>query len=196
MLQSLMSKKVFLDQIEFDSLLEWLSPDRDEAGNKYESIRLGLIRYFRFKGCAGVEDLADETINRVAKKLPSLDITTGNEPITYFYGFASKVFLEELRRRKKETDFETINIADKPKSVSDGKEIQFECLEQCLSELGLKDNELVINYYSKNKSEKFVFRQKLAESLDISLNGLHVKVHRLRNRLQVCVQACLNKNSL
>src|SRR5262245_21687271 len=53
---------------EFDRLLLWLNPDRDKAGEKYEWIRKRLIKIFVCRGCNVPEELADKTINRVARK--------------------------------------------------------------------------------------------------------------------------------
>jgi RNA polymerase sigma factor (sigma-70 family) len=191
-----MSKNSTLDQNEFDELLNWLSPNREEAGEKYESIRAGLIRFFSFRGCGNAEDLADETINRVARKLPKLDLTTGNKPATYFYGFASKIFLEELKRRQKTAEFEDNSEKQNPNKDADEEENKFKCLENCLNELERDERELVTNYYCKDKSDKFEFRRQLAESLNISINTLHVRIHRLRNALRICIEVCLEKNSL
>ncbi len=64
-----MHKEWTLTQAALDSLLAWLDPDRDRAGAKYEAIRTRLIKVFVCRGCPEAEDLADETINRVASKL-------------------------------------------------------------------------------------------------------------------------------
>ena len=61
-----------LGQKQFDALLAIFSQDREEAGQKYEHIRHGLIRYFDVKGCNDPQGLADETINRGAVKLSCL----------------------------------------------------------------------------------------------------------------------------
>src|SRR5205807_7011414 len=88
-------------QADLDNLLEWLAPDREDAGRKYIEIRDGLVRYFRTKGCYESQSLADETINRVAVKLKSLDTSRDLKPVTYFYGFAKNIFLEHLAALKK-----------------------------------------------------------------------------------------------
>src|SRR5262245_20430567 len=54
---------------EFDCLLAYLSPDREEAGKEYETLRRKLIKLFQYRGCHSPEELADETINRIAKKI-------------------------------------------------------------------------------------------------------------------------------
>ena len=56
----------------FDALLEWLDPDRDKAGQRYEVIRAGLIRIFVAKGLSDAEHYTDEAIDRVIKKLPEI----------------------------------------------------------------------------------------------------------------------------
>lgn len=191
-----MSRRTQLDQVQFDGLLKWLSPDQDEAGKTYEYIRAGLMRYFRFKGCRNDEELADETINRVAKKLPEMDLTTGNKPITYFYGFAANIFLEELRSNKREVELEAIPPVKQPIDASENEGLKFDCLDYCLGKLEPIDKELLIDYYRKDRSEKFEYRKKLAENLNLSIGTLHVKVHRLRQVLRICVEKCIGKHSL
>jgi hypothetical protein len=61
-----------LTQEGFDGLLTWLSPDREQAGRKYEEIRLRLIKIYTRRGCTTPEELADEVFNRVTKKLPEI----------------------------------------------------------------------------------------------------------------------------
>jgi len=56
----------------FHRLLNWFNEensDRDSGAQKYEEIRQKLISYFDHRGCRFPEDLADETLNRMAQKL-------------------------------------------------------------------------------------------------------------------------------
>src|SRR5690242_3335578 len=87
-----------LDQAAFGELLDWLGPDPETAGQTYELIRHKLITLFRCRGCAVPEELADETINRVIRKLPQIKPDYHGNPIRYFYGVAKKVYKEYLRR--------------------------------------------------------------------------------------------------
>ena len=70
----------------------------------FNSIREGLIRFFRFKGCSDAQTLADETINRVAEKIPTFDESKDVKKLTIFYGFASNIFHEYLRTKKRQTE--------------------------------------------------------------------------------------------
>ncbi|HKP37054.1 MAG TPA: hypothetical protein VJT71_09355, partial [Pyrinomonadaceae bacterium] len=58
-----------LAQEDFDRLLAWLDADRERAGVIYEKIRWRLITIFAARNCVTPEDLADETLDRVARKV-------------------------------------------------------------------------------------------------------------------------------
>ena len=53
----------------FNGLLDWLGTDRDSAARRYEQIRSRLIKIFVCRGCTATEELADETLDRVGKRL-------------------------------------------------------------------------------------------------------------------------------
>ncbi len=86
------------DEKDFDALLSWLDPDRERAGEKYETIRQGLIKMFSWKRASDPEGLADETINRVTRKVAAIREGYVGDPRLYFYGVAKRVLLEEVRR--------------------------------------------------------------------------------------------------
>ena len=80
-----MKKKWELTQAAFEKLLAWLDTDRDRAGSKYETIRLRLIKIFTCRGCLEVEELADETINRVVSRVDEVASDyQGDHPSLYF----------------------------------------------------------------------------------------------------------------
>src|SRR5580692_9915969 len=53
----------------FDLLLTKLAPDPTQAGLRYEKLRTRLIAFFLRRMLPAPEDLADETINRLARRL-------------------------------------------------------------------------------------------------------------------------------
>src|SRR5436305_9402910 len=53
----------------FSKLLARLDADRERAGEKYEDLRHTLIKFFEWRGAPSPEDHADETLNRIARKL-------------------------------------------------------------------------------------------------------------------------------
>ncbi len=187
-----------LSQQDFKALLDWFSADRDEAGRQYEMIREGLIRFFRFRGCADPATLADETINRVASKISTLDSSKEVKTITYFYGFAANVFREYLRKTKnRETQFTPeITLPSQKYELLDSSVTEHDCLEDCLTKISGEERLLVTQYYSLEKSEKFEMRRKLAEKANLKLPALHTKVFRIRGVLRECIHDCLKINSL
>ena len=187
-----MTKKTQITKDDFEALLNWLSNDDEEAANEYEKIRGGLVRYFRYKGCSYCDELADETINRVARKIEQLDLSTGSKKSTICYGFAYNVFREYLRdNENKNVQIENeTTIEDKSKKYEVSVEKDFDCLEKCLSKLDIKQKELLTTYFSKEKSEKIILRKKIADELGITPNALHVRVYRIKNIVKKCIEKC------
>jgi len=183
-----------ITQSEFDQLLEWLSSDREDAARAYERIRSGLIRFFRFRGCGEAESLADETINRITRKLSKLVLNDGIQTSTYFYSFASKIVLEEKRRNRKITTLDSIDrtLFDmSPNSYDESREIQHTCLDSCMASLPAAERGLLISYYSKEKTAKIEVRKTLADDMNLTVAALHTKVHRMRLNMRECISKCL-----
>lgn len=185
-------KKWALTQQAFDSLLVWLDSDRDRAGALYETIRRRLIRIFVCRGCAEPEDLADETINRVARKVDEIVKTYIGDPALYFYGVANNVYLESLHRKPK-LQTPPVEPRFEPRFEPRSEEFNHElnCLEECMKTLPSNNRKLVMEYYQEEKHAKIVNRQHLAEQLGIPLNALRIRAHRIRAALKNCVKECL-----
>jgi DNA-directed RNA polymerase specialized sigma24 family protein len=181
-----MNKGWVLTRESFDALLLWLDPERDAAGRKYEEIRLRLIKIFVCRGCYEPEDLADETINRVSKKLKEIAGTYSGEPARYFYGVANKVHLEYIRRKP-------VPIPPAPHDASSSLEREHACLERCIQELTTANRMLVLEYYREEKRAKIDHRKNLADQLGIALNALRIRACRIRASLQHCVESCINE---
>jgi DNA-directed RNA polymerase specialized sigma24 family protein len=175
-----------------------LDPDYDRAGEKYESLRLALMKFFDWRGARFPEELADETINRVIRKLDEGE--TIRDLPTYCHGVARLVLLEKLKSpENKRADFETLPPAalvapERPErpEQEDVDERQ-DCFERCLKELPAESRQLILQYYSDEKREKISRRMAMAERLGIPLNALRSRAQRIRNRLEECVNGCMNK---
>ncbi|PYS82204.1 MAG: hypothetical protein DMF67_13750 [Acidobacteria bacterium] len=181
-----MNQENALTQAAFDSLLAWLDADREQAGRKYENIRLRLIKIFTCRGRPDAEELADETINRVTLKAPTVSKEYVGDPALYFYGVAQKVFLESVRKPARAD-------APPPAVDSDEREREYECLERCMERLSQGNRELVLEYYQNEKRARINHRKELAERLGIAQNALRIRAHRIRATLQRCVRACLEQ---
>ncbi|MBP7375440.1 MAG: sigma-70 family RNA polymerase sigma factor [Pyrinomonadaceae bacterium] len=188
-----MNKNSNLTQHDFDELLAWLSPDRETAGQLIVQISAGLNRYFQMRGCSEPEILVDETINRVAAKLGTLDLSSEIKPVTYFYGFAKKICLESLSN-----SYRSMTALDLDKMAGPEFDLEYldsddrlKCLDECINRLSRKESSLVIAYYEKGKGEKIQARRDLAKKLKLNIGNLQLQVHRLKNILRKCMENCL-----
>jgi len=175
-----------IPQEAFDQFLAWLCPDHKESGHRYEQIRNRLIRVFTCRGCDCPEDLADETINRVTIKARDIAGSYTGEPQRYFYGVARRVFLEYKRTRR------PIPPPPIPES-SERKELELQCLEQCMQELPGRNRGLISEYHREEKRAKINLRKQLARELKIEFNALRIRVHRILRDLRICVFKCLKE---
>jgi len=182
-----MNKSWVLTQESFDALLDWLGPERELAGLKYEHIRTRLMKIFTCRGCSEPEELADETINRVIKRLTEIQDDFKGDQARYFYGVANKVHLEYLRRKK-------VTPTLPPSSDSARVEAEFECLERCLDHLTVENRRLVLEYYQSERKAKIEQRKMQAKGLGIAPNALRIRAHRIRTLLQECVENCLERH--
>lgn len=175
-----------LTQTAFQHLLDWLDPDREQAGRKYENIRLKLIKILACNGSASPEDLADETINRVAKRVPEIAPTYVGDPALYFFGVAQNVYLESVKKR-------AYAPPPPPPASTEEKERRHQCLDRCMQRLPAETREIVREYYTEEKRVKIDHRKSLAARLGIAPNALRIRVHRVRAALKECVFECLQE---
>jgi DNA-directed RNA polymerase specialized sigma24 family protein len=187
-----MTIKTDISQDSFEELLNWLDADREQAGSKYESIRSRLIKIFYARGCHTAEELADETIDRVARKVETLHENYQGEPAAYFFAVAKKILLE-YSRQPKPAELPTV-IADE-KSSSQNLEAYSECLEKCLQTFIPAQREFIIRYYRGEKRTKLEQRKKLEQELGITSEVLRTRAFRIRKTLEKCVITCIEERA-
>jgi len=166
----------------FDQFLSWLDPDPESAGLKYESIRARLIMMFRARRCVVAEDLADATIDRVARKLNVIINKFTGDPTRYFYGVARKIYLEYQRQ-----------LIANPKRVRWSLPLYIEDpdfenvlkqLDEALSSLPKSDRELILSYYTGNGRNRITKRRALAQEFGLGPNALRLRVFRIRKEIK------------
>ena len=187
--------KWFLTQQAFDRLLASLSADRDEAGMQYEIIRLKLVRFFEWRAIDSPEDHADETINRVARRIDEGQVIENVKG--YFYGVARMVFMEALKERERAPvalENAPKGLREKVPEVSE-PEPRLQCFDRCLQELPAENRSLIMEYYQEERRAKIQLRQQLADKMRIPLNALRIRAHRIRMSLEKCITTCLGATS-
>lgn len=187
-----MKKQWDFSQAEFDLLLAWLGPNREQAGERYECIRDGLIELFDSWKCCDSEGLADETINRVIAKVEKIASSYSGDPSRYFYGVAKRLRHEQFRKKTTLTLLEWTTSS--PPQDSTQKEQTYACLDHCLDELSPIDKELILLYYREEKARKIQARKLMGSDRSISSNALRVRAHRIRLILEKCVADCVAAN--
>jgi DNA-directed RNA polymerase specialized sigma24 family protein len=174
----------------FDLLLARLDPDRNTAGEKYEAVRRKLVKFLAWWGSEFPEDHADETINRVTRKvLAQVEILDINK---YFVGVARLVYAEHVKERVRKREALAAQLPAAGEHPEQ-REARFECYERCLQTLPEPNRDLVIKYYQQGGGSKANVRQELAEQMGIQLNLLRIRAFRIRSTLKDCVRECLRR---
>jgi len=188
----------------FRQLLLWLDEGGDSGGEVYLEMRRRLVSYFDRKNCLPVEELADETLNRVARRLEEEGAITDTTPAHYCYIVAKFVFLEYLRQTEhRQISFDELpNSAQQtaipavlPEQVEETaiEEKRLLCFEGCLQNLEADNRELIIQYYYGEQRVKIDNRRAMAKRLQITMNALTIRACRLRDQLETCVNNCLGR---
>ncbi len=165
----------------FETFLGWLSPSREDAGRKYEQLRKQLIKFFEWRGCHTPEELSDEAVNRVAKRLAAAGVEGTGGSFAYCYGVARLVLLEYWRKVKPEP-----MPADVPApgiSPPEWSEAELECLSKCLGQLSAHDRTLITRYYQGDGRERIEIRRELAREVG-GANALRIQVFKIRAKLR------------
>jgi DNA-directed RNA polymerase specialized sigma24 family protein len=175
----------------FRELLARLDGDPERAGALYNRHRQRLIHYFNWERAADPEALADEVIDRVARRLHEGEVVPRLGG--YFLGVARLVAFEERRRAEQAG----ATLREYRRQVAYGREAtardlqhSLDCLEHCLEQLPLDRRELILDYYSGEPGARIVKRQRLAERLGLQPGALRNRALRLRQGLEECLADC------
>lgn len=163
------------------SLLTALGPT---AADRYEQLRWRLVRLFQWERCTDPETLADEALDRLARRLAE------SEPVerieSYLFGIARLLLREEaarsIRERTKLAEFARAHVRLSLPAADD----LAERLNHCVAKLEPDQRRLLLTYYQDKQ------REKLAESLGLQMNALRNRALRLREKLEKCVMSGQN----
>lgn len=165
-----------LSQKALDALLASLASDRTEAAQVYLTLRNRLVDLFTWERCPEPELHADETLNRMARRMAEGVVI--ENPYSYAHRIARLVMLETNRRVQRErTALRELGLATAEEPVS---ESALTALRKCLAALPADSRKLIEQYYSMD-------REKLAVAMEISVNTLRNRALRIRERLYACV---------
>jgi DNA-directed RNA polymerase specialized sigma24 family protein len=179
----------------FVRFLAWIDDGRESDGQEYLALRGRLVAYFDRKGCDVPDELADQTLERVNRRLDEVGEIVVETPAKFCYITAKFVFLEYLRSARRRED--TVDPADLGKlaynSGDEGderKEVLSVCLDRCLNELSFDDRSMIMGYYVGERRAKIDNRRSLAAKFGLSPNALAIRACRIRERLELCIRNC------
>lgn len=172
-------------------LIDYCSSNSASAPS-YNELRNTLIRYFQLKADIDPETAADQTLDRVGVKIQQqteiLDLKK------YSIGVARFIFLERIKvhAREKEAAAEYYS-GQESKPVEYEEDTRLRKWRECFQSLNSDERILLKNYFAdlpfSPLNEK---RIRLCSEYQISMNNLRLKVFRLRQRLEKCVQKNLD----
>lgn len=181
-----------------ERLLEILHPDPDRAALRYKRVRRRLERLFEWRGARFPEDLADETLTRVARKLDQGLEIHADDPYPYFCGVAHRLFKELLREERQERRFRDPASWPAPTEVGGEDTADDEratSLQECLDRLTPEMRDLILEYYEGDGRERIQNRQAMATRMGVPMNALRIRAHRIRMRIERCVRDRLQAQS-
>jgi hypothetical protein len=185
---------------DLDRLLLRLDSDKTSAAQNYEELRRALLKFFDWNRSLRAEELADETLNRVAGKLKTEEIQNVHP---YALSVARYVLLEDFKKYRREGSVEDIP-GGRDSLVSPGnpereiveridQQIRQSCLRECRAKLRPEDSVFVIAYYSAEGEKQKVHRKRLGEAEGTTMAALRTRANRLREKLEQCVTSCLEE---
>ena len=196
MTTQLLREEPKLTQFAFSRLLEWLDDGVDSNGETYLEMRRRLESYFDRRNRPFPDDLADATLNRIARTLDGAGSISVTPPARYCYVVARFVLLEDLRRWPQHVPVDPARTAITPVSAFDDRgqtairEQRLVCLDRCLEKLKPEQRQLAIEYYRDDKRARIDRRRELADRLGITANALNIRASRIRSALEACVDDC------
>jgi len=174
---------------EFDKLLLWFNADRNTAGESLTKIHTRLVQIFTSRHCPEGDELADEVVNRVTVRIVSV---RDNYPSAAqcCMAFVENVYREWLRDQKIRIN---AREPDKPRRHDD-LEREDRCLTKCLQTLDERDRDVFVRYFEGEGRARINARDKLAQERALTANALRIKAHRLRKRMRICIEECLEQH--
>ena len=186
---------------DFKRFLARLDPDPMRAWEAYAELRLALLTYFQHNRCSDCQQLADETLDRIAKKPDDYPIVNVAE---FAFGIARNVRREAARKVALRRDLAEAE-EEKPEHNEPNPEDtivsrldmarRLACLRRCMSALPREEKQLFQQYHAAESEALDEHRQRLAKALGVSPSTLRMRISRIRKRLENCFENCVERST-
>lgn len=173
----------------FERLLLCLDVDREKAGDEYLLLWQKMREYFAARGSTCAEELADETISRLARKIA--DGEQIRDILRFSFGLSRLIWMESLR--KPENSYISFDDAPTLSVVLPDfllRKEQNACYLHCIRQITDEEKNLMIEYWEDDQGLHYEARKLLAEKKGISPTALRIRVSRIKRKLEVCMENC------
>ncbi|MEZ5293733.1 MAG: hypothetical protein R2745_21795 [Vicinamibacterales bacterium] len=172
-----------------DVLLRQLDPDPSTAAERYTLLCRRLAAYFAWQRCLDPEGLADEVLDRVARRLA--DGERVDNIVSYALGVARNVARESFVRLERERKAEgAFGTGSSPQEAT-ADDAALDCLDHCLGRLPVDRRGQLLAYYGSDVGARIPARRQLATELGVTALALRNRMLRMRQRLEQCVAGCM-----
>ncbi len=158
-----------LTPAELERLLTCFDPDPDKAALAYLNLHLRLVKLFAWRGVLYAEELADETLNRLARYPNTIE-----NPCALAKGIARMVLSEYEREQRR-------SVKQRPAMKEPIAEEELKKLDLALAELRPEERDLILGYYQGGQPK--AVRQDLCLRFGLSPNALRIRVCRVKEKL-------------
>jgi RNA polymerase sigma factor (sigma-70 family) len=182
-------------QEDLDRLLNFLDPDRDCAAVRYEKLRRDMITLFSKRMLPCPEDLADESFNRVMRRLRNSGQSEIDSAAAYLITVAKNLCLEYTAKQNmlvslEDGDFEKEFFKNQV-SGPDLDDRVFEAMEKALNKLPVESRKFILTYHQVDKRGKKEAREAMAKEYGLTVNALRLRAYRIREKLKKDIDAIL-----
>jgi len=144
--------------------------------------------------CATPDDLADEAIDRVARRLAEGERIESPEVMHYVYGVARNVLLEHWKSERRAATATAVPTPARNPAEADVQrersELELDCFAECLNRQPEPERRLLLRYYEHTGHDKIKARSTIAQQLGIPINALRIRIHRIKADLLRCMDRC------
>ena len=160
------------------------------AAERFIWLRTKILRFFSWRGKSWADELTDEVLSRLARKVAEGAVTEAGDLPGYALGIARRVLSESLRwQSRRSRDLAALAyLGESPWPEPESLEQALNHVEECLATLGAEEHDLLLSYYEGAGSERIQVRRRLAKRLGIPMNALRLRAFRIRRQLQKCLR--------
>jgi DNA-directed RNA polymerase specialized sigma24 family protein len=179
----------------FAALLAALGDTPQERGTQYEALRSKLGFFFSRRSLQLPEDLADEVLDRLARRIAEgVEISSVQ---AFALGIARYVAQEQSAEQSHLLVFDEQLWHNIPAHLAtQNEEEEIDRMERCLKKLPRAEARLLEGYYLAPADNPMQARKDLANDLGISANTLRQRVFLARQSLRACMMAAERKKKI